>query len=173
MTRPRSFIVWWVAGLACCWMPSSRASADPTSAEETADAGNRPLQSSGSFYLRFGPGALAFDTAATVKSNVLGILGMRDNYRSTPAWPALAVGLLTLLGAGLCGCAGAGAPSFEFAGAFFPTWMLCALAGVAGAAAARGVMVKPRLLDSVPYPLAVCTAVGVIVGVSTWLVLST
>jgi hypothetical protein len=85
----------------------------------------------------------------------------------------LAIGALTMLGAGLLGCTGAGAPSFEFAGAFFPTWMLCALAGVAGAAAARGVLVKRLLLDSVPYPLAVCTAVGVIVGVSSWLLLST
>jgi hypothetical protein len=85
----------------------------------------------------------------------------------------LPIGALTMLGASLCGCADAGAPSFELAGAFFPTWMLCALAGVVGAAAARTVLTAPRLLDSVPYPLAVCTAVGVIVGVSSWLLLST
>ncbi len=80
--------------------------------------------------------------------------------------PSLGPAVLTILGSGLCGgCARVGAPSFEFFGAFFPAWILCALAGIAGAAGARAALVKPRLLDAIPYPLAVCTAIGVTVGV--------
>jgi outer membrane protein len=76
MTKPRWLIVWWVAGLARCWMSTSAAAnADPALAEETANVGDRPSQSSGSFYLRLGPGALVFDTAATVKSNGVEIPG--------------------------------------------------------------------------------------------------
>ena len=91
---------------------------------------------------------------------------------STGSWPKRILALAVLC-AGLCGCSGLGAPSFEFAGAFFPTWMLGALAGIVGATVARAVLVTPRLVDTVPYRLAACTAVGVIVGVSTWLLVST
>ncbi len=79
--------------------------------------------------------------------------------------------LLTILGAALCGCAPAGAPSFEFFGAFFPAWMLCALAGIGAAAVARAALVSPRLFGAIPYPLAVCTAVGVAIAVFVWLLI--
>ncbi len=77
--------------------------------------------------------------------------------------------LLTILGAALCGCAPAGAPSFEFFGAFFPAWLLCALAGLAGAAGARAALARPPAIGAIPYPLAVCTAVGVTVALCVWL----
>ncbi len=89
--------------------------------------------------------------------------------------PSLRPAVLTVLGSGLCGCAHAGAhvgaPSFEFFGAFFPAWMLCALAGIAGAAGTRAALVSPRLAGAIPYPLAVCTAIGVAVAVVAWLLL--
>jgi hypothetical protein len=71
----------------------------------------------------------------------------------------------------LTGCSLAGAPSFTLFGAFFPTWMLCALIGIIGAAGTRVVLTTPGISDVVPFQLAVCTAVGVIVGLLAWMVL--
>jgi hypothetical protein len=71
----------------------------------------------------------------------------------------------------LSGCSGGGAPSFEFFGAFFPAWMMCMLAGIAGAGAARMILVSPRLLGVMPYLLTVCTAVGTLVALGVWALL--
>lgn len=84
---------------------------------------------------------------------------------------ARALGLAFLLTSTLEGCASLGAPSFEFFGAFFPAWMLCALAGIAGAGIARAVLVSARLLGLVPWLLAVCTAIGTLVAISIWFLL--
>jgi hypothetical protein len=66
-----------------------------------------------------------------------------------------------------------GAPSFELFGAFFPAWMLCALLGIFGAAATRVALATSPLNDAIPFQLAVCTAVGVIVGLLVWMILFT
>jgi hypothetical protein len=66
------------------------------------------------------------------------------------------------------GCSLAGAPSFELFGAFFPAWMLCGLAGIIGAAGTRVVLATPALSGLIPFQLAVCTAVGTIVGLLAW-----
>jgi len=63
------------------------------------------------------------------------------------------------------------APSFELFGAFFPAWMLCALIGIIGAASARVVLTSSIFNHSIPFHLAVCTAVGVIVALLVWMVL--
>ena len=64
-----------------------------------------------------------------------------------------------------------GAPSFELFGAFFPAWMLCASLGVIGAAITRVVLTGTTFRDTVPFQLAACTAVGVIVGLLVWMIL--
>ena len=69
----------------------------------------------------------------------------------------------------LTGCSLAGAPSFELFGAFFPAWLLCALIGIIGAAGTRLVLTTPAFSEVVPFQLAVCTAVGVIIGLLAWL----
>ena len=79
--------------------------------------------------------------------------------------------LLVTSSSTLMGCSFVGAPSFDLFGAFFPAWMLCGLVGIVGAAGARVVLTTPRLNDAVPLQLAVCTAVGVIVALLTWMVL--
>lgn len=78
-----------------------------------------------------------------------------------------------LTGCALTGCAVAGAPSYELFGAFFPAWMLCALVGVIGAATTRVVLTTATFRDSIPFHLAVCTAVGVILGLLVWMILFT
>jgi hypothetical protein len=71
----------------------------------------------------------------------------------------------------LTGCSLAGAPSFELFGAFFPAWLLCALIGIVGAAGTHLVLTTPAFSEAVPFQLAVCTAVGVMVGLVAWMVL--
>jgi hypothetical protein len=56
-------------------------------------------------------------------------------------------------------------------GAFFPAWMLCALIGIIGAASTRVVLTTTAVSGVIPFPLAVCTALGVIVALLTWMVL--
>ena len=64
-----------------------------------------------------------------------------------------------------------GAPSFELFGAFFPAWMLCALIGVVGAAGTRVILTNATFRNIVPFQLAACPAVGVIVGLLVWMIL--
>ena len=64
---------------------------------------------------------------------------------------------------------GCGAPSYNLFGAYFPAWMFCALAGIAGALVARLAFVTKGLSSEIPYQLAVCTAIGVIVAILVWL----
>jgi hypothetical protein len=68
-------------------------------------------------------------------------------------------------------CSFVGAPSFDLFGAFFPAWMLCGLVGIFGAASARVVLTTPRFNGAIPLQFAVCTAVGVIVALLTWMLL--
>jgi 4-amino-4-deoxy-L-arabinose transferase-like glycosyltransferase len=70
----------------------------------------------------------------------------------------------------LGGCGAAGTPSYDLFGAFFPAWLLCGTVGIAGAAAARVVFVSTGVANTLPYQLAVCTAVGVITALVVWLV---
>jgi YtcA family len=82
-----------------------------------------------------------------------------------------AIVALLVTSAMLTGCSLAGAPSFELFGAFFPAWMLCALIGIIGAASTRIVLTTSSFNDVIPFQLAVCAAVGVIVGLLAWILL--
>lgn len=93
---------------------------------------------------------------------------MRSTHvRSHPS-PAAAA-LLGLIFASLPGCISLGAPDIELAGAYFPAWLLCAVVGIVGAALARVIFVVTHVTDQVPYQLPVCSAIGLIVAVGTWM----
>jgi hypothetical protein len=79
--------------------------------------------------------------------------------------------LLLVMSCTLTGCSLVGAPSFELFGAYFPAWMLCALIGVVGAAVTRVLLTTPAVNVVIPFQLAVCTAVGVIAALLSWMVL--
>jgi hypothetical protein len=70
---------------------------------------------------------------------------------------------------GLGGSASHGAPSIVLCGAYFPAWMLCAIIGIFGAIAARGIFVAAGLDSVLPFQLFVCTSVGLVVATLTWL----
>ena len=83
---------------------------------------------------------------------------------------SLARALIVLMSFSLGGCSTGGAPSFDLFGAFFPAWLLCGVVGIAGAVAARVAFVSSGVANTLPYQLAVCTAIGVITALLFWLV---
>jgi len=70
----------------------------------------------------------------------------------------------------LGGCSAGGAPDYDLFGAFFPASLLCGGIGIVGAGLARAAFVSSGLSNTLPYQLAVCTAIGVIAAVLVWLV---
>ena len=69
----------------------------------------------------------------------------------------------------LDGCASPGAPSLILAGAYFPGWILCGVAGIVAAIVARIAMVMSGLSDALPLQLFVCVALGLLVTIAAWL----
>ena len=69
----------------------------------------------------------------------------------------------------LCACSRAGAPSFDFFGAYFPAWLLCAAFGVVVGIFARVAMVATNLAFELPYQLALCTSIGLSGALLLWL----
>jgi hypothetical protein len=67
------------------------------------------------------------------------------------------------------GCASPGAPSLILAGAYFPGWILCGVAGIVAAIVARIAMVMSGLSDALPLQLFVCVGLGLFVAVAAWL----
>jgi hypothetical protein len=67
------------------------------------------------------------------------------------------------------GCAAPGAPSLILFGAYFPGWILCAVAGILAAIVARIAMVMSGLSDALPLQLFVCVALGLVVAIAAWL----
>lgn len=78
--------------------------------------------------------------------------------------------MFALLSLAVTGCSGRSAPSFDLFGAFFPAWLLCGVIGIVGAIVARVVFVSTGVANTLPYQLAVCTAIGVITALLVWLV---
>lgn len=84
-------------------------------------------------------------------------------------WPGFVTACSPLACAPLAGCAARGAPSWPLFGAYFPFWLLSAVAGMVGALIAHRVFIATGWVRAVPYQLSVCTAIGVVVGVLVWL----
>lgn len=76
------------------------------------------------------------------------------------------VGLGAALALCLSGCNGA--PSLTIAGAYFPAWLLCAIIAVVVAIVVRSIMVATGLSNRIPFQLAVCLSIGVIVALIFW-----
>jgi hypothetical protein len=72
--------------------------------------------------------------------------------------------LLGLLG----GCDGA--PSRNILGSYFPSWMVCALVGLALAIAARAIFKTLGMLDELPVPFLVMAAIGCAGTFAMWLI---
>lgn len=76
----------------------------------------------------------------------------------------LAVAALCLL----AGCSAA--PSRNILGSYFPSWMICALAGIAAGFVARAIFKATGLLDEIPILFVVILAIVAAVTFALWLV---
>jgi YtcA family len=72
--------------------------------------------------------------------------------------------LLGLLG----GCDGA--PSRNILGSYFPSWMVCALMGIALALVARAIFKASGLLEELPVPFVVMLAIACAGTFAMWLI---
>lgn len=73
----------------------------------------------------------------------------------------------------LAGCAGeARTPSLPLFGSFFPTWILCAIAGVIVAVIVRGIFIRTGLDEHLPVPPLVYLSLAVSGGIVAWFIWS-
>lgn len=77
-----------------------------------------------------------------------------------PASLALACALL---------CACSRSPSRNILGSYFPTWMLCALIGVACTFVLRAVLAKAGIDDELPVPVLVYLSLWIAITLAVWL----
>jgi YtcA family len=68
----------------------------------------------------------------------------------------------------LVGCDGA--PSRNILGSYFPSWMVCALVGIALALAARAVFKALGILEEIPVPFVVMLAIACASTFAMWLI---
>jgi hypothetical protein len=68
----------------------------------------------------------------------------------------------------LSGCDGA--PSRNILGSYFPSWMVCALVGIALALAARAIFKASGLLEELPVPFVVMLAIACAGTFAMWLI---
>jgi hypothetical protein len=97
--------------------------------------------------------------------NVLDSEGHKIRHRSVrPALLSIAASLSSCL---LDGCSGS--PSRNILGSYFPSWMVCALIGLATALVARAVLKALGVLHELPAPLVVLLSIGCAVTFALWL----
>jgi hypothetical protein len=94
-----------------------------------------------------------------------GALG-RGSSDGDRAWAAR--GLLLAVFVSLGGCNGA--PSRNILGSYFPSWMVCALVGIAVAGIARAIFKASGILPELPVPFLVLLAVGCAATFTLWLI---
>jgi len=85
-----------------------------------------------------------------------------------PFAPAARLWCAALLPCLLGGCDGA--PSRNILGSYFPSWMVCALAGLALALAAHAIFKALGMLEELPVPLVVMLAIGCAGTFALWLI---
>jgi hypothetical protein len=86
-------------------------------------------------------------------------------YRSLPATRLSCAA--AMLGS-LAGCDGA--PSRNILGSYFPSWMVCALVGIALALVARAIFKATGLLEELPVPFVVMVAIACACTFAMWLI---
>jgi hypothetical protein len=81
--------------------------------------------------------------------------------------PAIRLWCAAVLLSALAGCEGA--PSRNILGSYFPSWMVCALAGIALALIARVIFKASGLLEQLPVPFVVMLAIACAGTFALWL----
>ena len=73
-----------------------------------------------------------------------------------------------IIAVALAGCSAA--PSQSIFGSYFPSWMICALAGLFATMIARQVLVIAGIDRAIPVPLLVYLAFAIAAAFATWLI---
>jgi hypothetical protein len=73
--------------------------------------------------------------------------------------------LVALMSLGGCN----GAPSRNILGSYFPSWMVCALVGIAVAGITRAIFKATGILQELPAPFVVLLAIGCAATFTLWL----
>lgn len=82
--------------------------------------------------------------------------------------PLRAIGTATAIALLATGCTSA--PSFSIFGAYFPRWLVAAIAGLFMALAAYRIFAATGWNRIVPWQLCVCSAIGSVLAVLIWLI---
>jgi hypothetical protein len=91
-----------------------------------------------------------------------------DSGDQTPRSSEVLRRLLYVAVVSLGGCNGA--PSRNILGSYFPSWMVCALIGIAVAGIARAILKASGILQELPVPFVVLLAIGCATTFGLWLV---
>ncbi|TCT05701.1 YtcA family lipoprotein [Aquabacter spiritensis] len=97
-----------------------------------------------------------------MSSPIISVPAGAARARRRPRFPPRHASILA--GAGLLGgCDEGGAPAIPFFGAYFPSWLLCALVGIFGAVVVRIIFIRLGIDDVLParLPVYVCVAAGI------------
>lgn len=73
-------------------------------------------------------------------------------------------GLLAVATLGLGGCAARTSPSLPLFGAYFPSWLICATAGIIGAIVLRALFIRVGIDDLLPWRLIVYVSLAAAIG---------
>lgn len=87
--------------------------------------------------------------------------GMQWN---NPRMLSRSAAILALTAPSLAGCEGQRSPALPLFGAYFPSWLLCLLAGVVGAVVVRVVFIRIGIDEGLPLRLLVYTCVAALLG---------
>jgi hypothetical protein len=98
----------------------------------------------------------AMDCIDKVIDASTGVSGMLRGRWSTAAGLAL-----------LSGCSSA--PSRNILGSYFPSWMICALIGMAATVVLRAVLAKTGIDEELPMPIVVYLAFATAFSLAIWL----
>ena len=99
--------------------------------------------------------------SSTIRRSALG-----RSSSSGRTWAARGLLLAVFVSLGACN----GAPSRNILGSYFPSWMVCALVGIAVAGITRAVFKTAGILQELPLPFLVLLAVGCAATFTLWLI---
>jgi hypothetical protein len=109
-------------------------------------------------------GLLAMDKPMTLSFMKIASAERGGAFYSPPVRLLCAVPILGLF----AGCDGA--PSHNILGSYFPSWMVCALVGIALALIVRAIFKASGLLEEIPVPFVVMLAIACASTFAMWLI---
>jgi len=73
-------------------------------------------------------------------------------------------GIVATAAVGLTGCSGTRSPEVPLFGAYFPSWLVCLIAGTIGAVIMRVVLVRVGIDEGLPFRLLTYACIAAVIG---------